>query len=212
MKKRLIITGLSLLIALNLGRFAAPRALAYDPPPAAPAATNANLGAFRNHLETIRQTLRIPGMSVAVVHRQEVIFAEGFGYANLEDSIPATPDSPYGLASVTKPVAAVLIMQLVEEDLIDLDSPATRYGVELPNSPSLTVRHLLTHTSDGTPGTGFYYDGNRYGLLGGVIQGATGATFSQLLSQRILLPLHMQSTALNPIESWGTWAHHLSPV
>ena len=74
----------------------------------------ANLDRFEAHLETIRQTLNIPGMSAAVVHDQELIWAKGFGYADLENQIPATPDTPYGLASVTKPVAAVLIMQLVE--------------------------------------------------------------------------------------------------
>jgi CubicO group peptidase (beta-lactamase class C family) len=58
--------------------------------------------------------LKNSGMSAAVVQDQELIWASGFGYVDVENQIAAGPDTPYGLASVTKPVAAVLIMQLVE--------------------------------------------------------------------------------------------------
>jgi CubicO group peptidase (beta-lactamase class C family) len=157
---------------------------------------------FADNLETVRQTLKIPGMSVAVIENQEIIFAKGFGYADLEDQVPATPDTPYGLASVTKPIAAVLIMQLVEEGLVDLDTPIADYGVNLLGD-EITVRHLLTHTSEGIPGTKHNYNGSRYGMLSGVIENVTGKTFAENLSERFLLPLEMQSTALNPINFWG---------
>jgi CubicO group peptidase (beta-lactamase class C family)/uncharacterized membrane protein len=157
---------------------------------------------FANNLETVRETLKIPGMSVAVVQDQEVIFAQGFGYADLENQILATPDTPYGLASVTKPVAAVLMMQLVEEGLVDLDTPIADYGVNLLGD-EITVRHLLTHTSEGVPGTQHEYNGSRYGTLSGMIESVTGKTFAENLSERFLLPLDMQSTALNPINYWG---------
>ncbi|MFN2130885.1 MAG: serine hydrolase domain-containing protein [Anaerolineae bacterium] len=161
-----------------------------------------NLASFEAHLETVRQALQIPGMSAAVVRDQALIWAKGFGYADPENQVPAAPDTPYGLASVTKPVAAVLIMQLVEEGAIDLDAPIAEYGVHLLGD-GITVRHLLTHTSEGAPGTVHHYNGNRYALLGGVIEGATGVTFAELLSDRVLLPLSMLDTALNPVSSWG---------
>ncbi len=157
---------------------------------------------FETHLEIIRQTLKIPGMSAAVVRDQELIWGSGFGYADLENQVPATPDTPYGLASVTKPVAAFLIMQLVEEGLIDLDAPVSQYGVNLVGDV-VTVRHLMTHTSEGVPGTQHNYNGSRYGHLGGVIEGATGKSFAENLSKRVLLPLDMTSSALNPINFWG---------
>jgi hypothetical protein len=53
------------------------------------------------------------------------------------------------------------------------------------------------------PGTSFYYDGSRYALLGGVIEGATGKTFAELLGERLLLPLGMENSALNPMSNWG---------
>lgn len=161
-----------------------------------------DLPAFEADLDTVRQALKIPGMSAVVVQDQEVIWSSGFGYANKEQEIPATPDTPYGLASVTKPVAAVVIMQLVEEGLIDLDTPVSRYGVHLVGD-QVTVRHLLSHTSEGIPGTRHNYNGNRYGYLAGVIENVTGKSFAEVLCEKILHPLGMTSTALNPINSWG---------
>jgi len=167
-----------------------------------PVEDEADFAAFEAHLESIRQALKIPGMSAAVVRDQELIWAKGFGYADLGNQIAATPDTPYGLASVTKPVAAVLLMQLAEEGLIDLGAPISQYGVNLLGD-AVTVRHLLTHTSEGTPGTTHHYNGSRYGYLAGVIEGATGKTFATLLSERVLLPLGMENTALNPMSLWG---------
>lgn len=159
--------------------------------------------AFSADLERVREVLGIPGMSAAVIADGEVVWEGGLGLADLDRGIPATPHTPYGLASVTKPVAAVLVMQLVSEGLIDLDAPIREYGVHIDEAPDVTSRHLLTHTSDGVPGTVHRYDGSRYALLGGVIDGATGQSFSELLGERVLVPLGMDDTAVNPIEHWG---------
>ena len=158
---------------------------------------------FSQALETMRQALGIPGMAAAVVSGGEVVFAEGFGYADIDEQQPAGPSTPFGLASVTKPIAATLIMDLVEDGLIDLDAPVASFGVTIPGDRGVTVRHLLTHTSEGEPGSRHEYDGDRYGRLGGVIEGATGRTFAELLSERILLPVGMNDTALNPLDNWG---------
>lgn len=158
---------------------------------------------FSRALETLRQALGIPGMAAAVVSDGAVVFAEGFGYADIDDQRPAEPSTPFGLASVTKPIAATLIMDLVEDGLIDLDAPVASYGVNIVGDRGITVRHLLTHTSEGEPGTRHDYDGDRYGRLGGVIEGATGRTFAALLSERILGPVGMLDTALSPINNWG---------
>jgi CubicO group peptidase (beta-lactamase class C family) len=162
-----------------------------------------NLARFEDDLEVVRQMLKIPGMSAAVVQDQQLIWAKGFGYADLENQVLATADTPYGLASVTKPIAAVLIMQLVEEGVVDLDAGIEEYGVGILGQSGVTVRHLLTHTSEGIPGTKHNYNGDRYGRLGGVIEGATGKTFADLLNERLLTPLEMRDTALNPINNWG---------
>jgi len=50
---------------------------------------------FGHRLESLRRDLNIPGMSVAVLQEQKVIFARGFGYADIENEIPATEETPY---------------------------------------------------------------------------------------------------------------------
>ncbi len=154
---------------------------------------------FEAKLEYLRQELKIPGFSAAIVQDQELVWAKGFGYADLnpDDPVRATPDTPYRLASVTKPIAATLIMQLVEEGVLNLDDPVSKYGVDLQGEGVIRVRHLLTHTSEGIPGTHHDYNGDRYGLLGAVVEGATSVSFRDLLRERILEPLEMVNTAPN---------------
>jgi len=156
------------------------------------------LATFEAELDALRQELKIPGLSAAVVKDGKVVWARGLGYADVEKGIPATPETPYHLASVTKPFAALVIMQLVQEGKLSLDDPVSRYGVSLPEGDKITVRHLMSHTSAGTPGARYEYDGNRYGMLSQVIQTATGRSFQEWLFERILQPLDMDNTAPSP--------------
>lgn len=78
--------------------------------------------ALKLRVETLRKKFDIPGLSLAILHRQQVLVAEGFGYANLEKKIPATPETPYNIASLTKPFSAAILMKLVEEGRLDLDA------------------------------------------------------------------------------------------
>jgi CubicO group peptidase (beta-lactamase class C family) len=169
-------------------------------PPTAPGQDEA-LAQFEAELAALRQEMLIPGMSAAVVQDGELLWARGFGYADQERQIPATADTPYHLASVTKPVAATIMMQLVEEGALELEDPVTDYGIYLDSLGTIKVEHLLTHTSEGLPGLSHDYNGGRYALLDRVMAGATGKPFGQLLNERILGPLEMDHTAPNP--TWG---------
>ncbi|NCF64476.1 MAG: serine hydrolase [Chloroflexi bacterium] len=153
---------------------------------------------FEEELEELRETLKIPGFSAAVVKDQELVWAKGFGYADLENKVKAAPDTPYHLASVTKPFAAVIIMQLVEEGILDLESPVAQYGIDLESSGVIRVKHLLSMTSEGNPGEQYNYSGGRYALLSQVIEGASSKSFQALLFERIVQPLGMNFTAPNP--------------
>ena len=64
---------------------------------------------FEQRIELIRRSLDIPGMSVAVLHRQEVILACGFGVVDLAKGTPASEHTPYPIASLTKTFAAAII-------------------------------------------------------------------------------------------------------
>lgn len=65
---------------------------------------------FESELESIRQIAMIPGMSAAIVKDQQPIWAQGIGYADLDEQIPASQDIPIFLASKTKPFAAILLI------------------------------------------------------------------------------------------------------
>ena len=65
---------------------------------------------FEADVEEWRQELKIPGLSAAIVKDQEVVWAQGFGYADLENQIQASEKTAYEIASLTKPFAAALLM------------------------------------------------------------------------------------------------------
>ncbi len=146
-------------------------------------------------LEHYRQELGIPGMSAAVVRGQELVWAQGFGYADLENRTAATPDTPYHLASLTKTFTSQVILRLVEEGKLDLDAPVRDFGVKIPNDGGIRVRHLLTHTSEGPPGAFYNYSGYRFSFLAKVIEKASGRSFRDLVIEWILEPADMRDTA-----------------
>lgn len=90
--------------------------------------------------------------SVLVAEEGEIIFKKGFGNANMEWNIPNQPDTKFRLASITKQFTAMLILQLVSENKLDLHMPISTYLPDYPkkNAEKITIHHLLTHSS-GTP-------------------------------------------------------------
>ncbi len=94
----------------------------------------------------------IPGLAVAVVRGRELVWSQGFGWANIEKRIPMTPDTIQNIGSVSKTFAATAAMQLFEAGRLKLDDHVNRhldFVVEHPVHPStpITIRHLLTHQS-----------------------------------------------------------------
>jgi CubicO group peptidase (beta-lactamase class C family) len=96
-------------------------ALQSTPESEQPAAENP-VAAFEKEVEKLRKKLKIPGMSVAVLQNQQIIWANGFGYADIENKIPASADTPYHIASLSKPFASAILMKLVEQGRLDLDT------------------------------------------------------------------------------------------
>jgi serine beta-lactamase-like protein LACTB, mitochondrial len=89
---------------------------------------------------------KIPGLSVAVVEDHHLVWSKGFGVANLEDNVPATSQTLYRLASVSKPLTATAAMQLWERGKLDLDAPIQKYCPAFPPKPqTITTRELLGH-------------------------------------------------------------------
>ena len=90
--------------------------------------------------------LGIPGLSLAIGDAGELRFAAGYGFADVENEVPATPETVYRLASVSKPMTAVAALQLAERGRLDLDAPATRHCAAYPTKTwPATPRQLLCH-------------------------------------------------------------------
>ena len=90
----------------------------------------------------------VPGVSLAVVQDGRVVKQQAYGFADLEQKVPVTPDTVFEIGSITKQFVAAALMTLVEQGAIDLDQPASRYLSDLPPAwHEVTVRQLLTHTS-----------------------------------------------------------------
>jgi D-alanyl-D-alanine carboxypeptidase len=101
-----------------------------------------------DYVKAQMQRAHIPGVSLAVVRGGKVVRSAGYGLANVELGVRATPGTVYGVLSVSKQFTAAAILMLVEEGKISLDDRLSRY---LPDTPpawsEITIRHLLTHTS-----------------------------------------------------------------
>jgi len=183
---------------------------------------------FENKLDNLRKRLDIPGMSVAVLHDQEVVYKKGFGYADIEKQIPATPATSYHIASLTKPFSAAVVMTLVESGKLKLDDEMSdilkdadfyrsgyhahgyaalcegirklswRYGSLLRDyrchSNPILVKHHITHTSQGQPGTRYKYNGFLFSFLTEVVEQVSQKPFEEMLVERIIAPFEMMDT------------------
>jgi len=108
-------------------------------------------------LETWMQAQRdyegIPGASLAVVHDQELVYAAGFGYAHVEEQVPATPSTMYSICSISKLFTSVSLMQLRDEGLVSLRDPVEKHlewfdlKQQFPELGPVTIEGLLTHSS-----------------------------------------------------------------
>ena len=183
---------------------------------------------------------RIPGVVALVTNGEEVIYHSAFGLMDSANRKAMTRDAIFLIASMTKPVTSLAVMMLVEEGKIHLDDPIERYlpvladrevftdfdletGVyeSRPAERSITIRHLLTHTS----GLGYTFDspelakalginpqatatslpllhdpgeawtyGESTRVLGHLVEAVTGQELFAFMQQRILEPLAMHDT------------------
>lgn len=93
----------------------------------------------------------LPAFSISLVDRDQVVWAEGFGFQDAEKKIPATAETVYRVGSVSKLFTDIAVLQLVEEGRIDLDAPIQQYLPEFrPDNPydiALTLRQMMSHRS-----------------------------------------------------------------
>ena len=139
-------------LAAALALLLASPAGAGEPTRARPAVSSASslpaetVEAIRQAVTDEMSRLGIPGLSLAVAQGGEVRHEAGFGFADVENEVPARPETAYRLASVSKPITATAVLRLAEEGRLDLDAPVSRYCPDFPDKAwPVTARQLLSH-------------------------------------------------------------------
>ena len=89
-----------------------------------------------------------PGCAVGIFKRGEIVYAKGFGIANLENNAPIAPDTKFDIASISKQFTAAAIVVLNQRGKVSLDDDVRKFIPELPSyGRTITIRHLIHHTS-----------------------------------------------------------------
>ena len=122
-----------------------------DPPTTSTSSTSSTTSGLDSTLADIFALDLAPGMSIAVVRDTQVIYAKGFGWADVESQRPVTPETIFYIASTTKSFTGLAAVLLDEQGRLDLDAPLSRYlptaKLQAPLDPdSITLRALLSHT------------------------------------------------------------------
>lgn len=168
---------------------------------------------FAEQVDSLRRARRIPGLAMVILRDTTVLLAEGFGHANLERDVRVTAETPFDIASVTKPIAAVVALRLVEQGRLDLDRPMTSYegftgfcadaraagGLFFRDyecdRQTLTLRRVLSMTVNGMPGTRFFYNPISYSWASRPMAQVGGTTFSELVATLVFAPAGMTHSA-----------------
>ncbi|XMB66464.1 serine hydrolase domain-containing protein [Mycoplasmatota bacterium zrk1] len=160
--------------------------------------------------------------NVMVVKDGLVLFAKGYGKADYDTDRDFTEDTMFLVASNTKPITAIAIMQLQEKGLLDIKDPVSMYIPDQLRGGEITIEHLLTHTSGVRrdpntslsqpiskeellkkiiseplifdPGTKYQYSNCGFTLLAYIIENVSGQTYEDYLDENIFTPLDMMNT------------------
>jgi len=175
--------------------------------------SRADIIRFTATLDSLRRRAEIPGLAVAVVLDGRVVLIRGFGFADLSTRRLVTEHTPFNIASVTKPLSAVVALRLVERGSLDLDRPLTSYrgfadfcrGVRADggifftdyrcDSEPMTLRHVLSMTSNGRIGTRFLYNPVSFSWASRPMAEAAGQPFSRLVADLVFAPAGMRRSA-----------------
>lgn len=97
-------------------------------------------------IRAVTSESKIPGLSVAVVSEDQLIYMNGFGVSDLENAVPAKSITAYRIGSLSKTITATAVMRLVEQGKLDLDAAVQKYCPAFPAKQwTVTARQLLAH-------------------------------------------------------------------
>ncbi len=162
--------------------------------------------------------------TVMIAKNDKIIFQKGYGFQNVEKKIPNDPASIFQIYSITKTFTSTLIFQLIEQQKLALTDKLSKFYPQFPNGDSITIEHLLTHTSgindnadqanapeteeyrvalfgknkpNFAPGKGWAYCNGGYQLLGYIIAKMTGMPYEAAIRKFIFQPLQMHASGFD---------------
>jgi CubicO group peptidase (beta-lactamase class C family) len=173
---------------------------------------------LNRHVPALMRELHVPGVSIAVIQRGEVAWTQGFGVSDVRSAKAVTTDTVFEACSMSKPVLALVAMQLVQEGRLDLDRPLVEYlGHDyLPDQPDhrrITARMALTHRTgfenwragydemggplalQVAPGSEYTYSGEGMLFLQRAVEAIAGAPLDRLAEERLFAPLGLVRTS-----------------
>jgi CubicO group peptidase (beta-lactamase class C family) len=172
-------------------------------------------------LAALKTEHKLPGLAVVVVRDGKIVWERAYGYAYLDDEVKMTTDTPMWIASVTKPLVAALFVRLEAQKKISLDDrindvpewtelcewlggSGISYGKNLRCAAPITIRDILQHRVNGTPGVQFLYNPIVFSRLsrylehkfGGSVRDVEGRQnrMARLMEQEVLGPAKMRRT------------------
>lgn len=160
----------------------------------------------------------VVGGAVIIAREGKILYGYDYGYRNASKTKPVSLDTCFHVASVTKMVSAIGLMQLLDNQDVSLDTPVEEivgFGIENPNFPGqkITVRQVLSHTSSfaevqyltpmwekikpgssyfsavNAPGTAYEYSNMNGGLIGAMIEGLSGQSVNTYMRENVFAPL-----------------------
>jgi CubicO group peptidase (beta-lactamase class C family) len=204
------------------------------PAPGSDRQLEADIAWIRQSVPRLMQKMHVPGVSIAIVQKGRIAWAQGFGVRDARDRVPVTTATVFEAASMSKPILALVAIQLIQEGRLDLDRPLVDYlGHDyLPDQPEqrrITARMALTHRTglpnwrigysdlDGPlavelpPGAEYTYSGEGILFLQRAIERITAQPLEQLSEDRLFAPLGLSHTSFNwtdAIETHLASGHH----
>ncbi|MEL6824015.1 MAG: serine hydrolase domain-containing protein, partial [Calditrichota bacterium] len=165
----------------------------------------------------------IPGASIALIKKNEIVYYNRFGVENALTQVPLGEKTVFQAASVTKAVFAFMILRLVEKKVLTLDEPLYNYLpfeniAHDPGYKKMTARHVLSHQTGLSnwafggpggyasgqktdlkfePGTDYGYSGEGFEYLGRVVEKLTGKDLNQLLKEEVIEALNIPPLYFN---------------
>jgi CubicO group peptidase (beta-lactamase class C family) len=174
------------------------------------------IGSSQSYAADLEQLLkdgRVPGLSFAIIRDGKIVETKALGVRDASTAIPVDDNTIFEAASLSKPVFAYAVLQLVDAGVLSLDTPLSKYIPDYvkddPRAASITVRHVLSQASGlpnwrskanplrtyFQPGERFSYSGEGFLWLQQVVEAVTAESFNSVMARLVFDPLEMRRSS-----------------